>query len=201
MKKTPIKIGFDLDGVILYNPARIFRPITIAVKTILRHKSLTKTTFYYPKSVLEKILWNIVHLSSLYIADGFYEIHKLSKEKQIQAYIITSRYDCLKNDFEQWMKKMNAEDIFIGTYHNKNNLQPHIFKAQKIKELDLDFFVEDNWDIVQYINKNTHAKCLWISNAFDKSISYNEKFMSLKETMKYIKKEIKKNLINLNNTQ
>jgi len=71
MKKTPLKIGFDLDGVLLYNPARIFRLATIVAKSILRQKKQTKTEFYYPKTEFEKILWNIVHWSSLYIADGY----------------------------------------------------------------------------------------------------------------------------------
>ena len=190
MKKTPLKIGFDLDGVLLYNPARIFRPVTIVAKSILRQKKQTKTEFYYPKTEFEKILWNIVHWSSLYIADGYDEIIKLSDNKNIQSYIITSRYDCLKKDFERWLEKMHADTVFTAAFHNKNNLQPHVFKAQKIKELGLDFFVEDNWDIVQHINNNTHAKGLWISNAFDKSIPYNEKFMSLKEAMAFIKQTI-----------
>jgi len=187
MKKTPLKVGFDLDGVLLYNPARIFRPITIAIKTILRHKTPTRTEFYYPTSPLEKIIWNIVHWSSLYIADGFDEIKNLSQSGQIEAYIVTSRYDCLKGDFDRWLRKMDAKNIFVRTFHNKDNLQPHIFKAQKIKELKLDLFVEDNWDIVRHINKNTDTKSIWITNNIDKSITYDAKFYSLKNAMEYIK--------------
>lgn len=187
MKKTPLKVGFDLDGVLLYNPARIFRPVTLLAKTILRHKSSTKIEFYYPKSPIEKTLWNIVHWSSLFIAPGFDDIKELAKEGKINAYIVTSRYDCLKGDFARWLKKMNAEIVFIDTFHNKNNLQPHIFKEKKINELGLDLFVEDNWDIVQHISKHTKTKGLWITNAIDKSISYEPKFLSLKSAMEYIR--------------
>ncbi|PIZ63680.1 hypothetical protein COY16_01235 [Candidatus Roizmanbacteria bacterium CG_4_10_14_0_2_um_filter_39_13] len=187
MKKTSLKVGFDLDGVLLYNPARIFRPITIVAKTILRHKSPTKTEFYYPKSTIEKILWNIVHWSSLFIAPGFEDIKELAKEGKINAYIVTSRYDCLKGDFARWLNKMNAEVVFIDTFHNKNNLQPHIFKEKKINELGLDLFVEDNWDIVRHISTHTKTKGLWITNAIDKSISYELKFLSLKSAMNYIR--------------
>jgi len=187
MKKTPLKVGFDLDGVLLYNPARIFRPITIVAKTILRHKSPTKTEFYYPKSTIEKMLWNIVHWSSLFIAPGFEDIKELAKEGKIKAYIVTSRYDCLKGDFARWLRKMDAEVVFIDTFHNKNNLQPHIFKEKKINELGLDLFVEDNWDIVRHISTHTKTKGLWITNAIDKSISYELKFFSLKSAMIYIR--------------
>ncbi|MDP4011594.1 MAG: hypothetical protein Q8P72_05220 [Candidatus Roizmanbacteria bacterium] len=191
MKKLPLKVGFDLDGVLLYNPARIFRPITIAAKTLLRRKAPTKTEFYYPKSTIEKILWNVVHWSSLYMADGVDEIKKLSEEGHIQAYIITSRYDCLEGDFRRWMKKMHADEIFEATYHNKKNLQPHIFKEQKIKELGLDVFVEDNWDIVKHINSHTRANALWITNAIDKTIQYDKKFLSLKDAIEFLKLKIK----------
>jgi len=187
MKKPPLKIGFDLDGVLLYNPARIFRPITILIKTILRHKAPKKTAFYYPKSSFEKILWNIVHWSSLFIAPGFEDIKELSNQGKIKPYLITSRYDCLKGDFARWLKKMNATIVFVDTFHNKDNLQPHIFKEKKINELDLDLFIEDNWDIVQHINKHTKVKGIWITNAIDKSISYEPKFLSLKKAMIYIR--------------
>lgn len=191
MKKSPLKVGFDLDGVLLYNPARIFRPITILAKTVLRHKSPTKIEFYYPKSNIEKILWNIVHWSSLFIAPGFDDIKELAKEGKINAYIVTSRYDCLKGDFARWLKKMNAEIVFIDTFHNKNNMQPHIFKEKKINELGLDMFVEDNWDIVEHINSHTHAKVLWITNAIDKTIQYDNKFLSLKDAVEFLKLIIK----------
>lgn len=190
MKKKRIKVGFDLDGVLLYNPARIFRPITVGIKSILKSNSKKKTHFYYPKTILEKWIWLIVHWSSLFIAPGFDQIQKLTKNGKIEAYIITSRYDCLKNDFKRWLKKMDAESHFHATFHNKNNLQPHVFKEKMIKELDLDYFIEDNWDIVQHINKTTKAKGIWISNALDKDIAYDLKFLSLKDAMEYVKKKV-----------
>ncbi len=187
--KLPIKIGFDLDGVLLYNPARIFRPVTMTLKHILpKKKSDSIINFYYPKSHPEKILWRIVHWSSLFIAEGVNLIEELVKENKIEAYIVTSRYDCLKSDFNEWLKKLNKNQIFKSCYHNKNDMQPHIFKEKMINELKLDYFVEDNYDIVKHIDTNTDARCIWITNLFDQHIDYEPKFLSLKEAMKYIKK-------------
>jgi len=47
MPKRPLRVGFDLDGVLLYNPARIARPLVAFVK---KHflKKRTKL-FLYPK--------------------------------------------------------------------------------------------------------------------------------------------------------
>lgn len=190
--KKPLRVGFDLDGVLLYNPARIFRPITIELKKILKHKSLKDEVvkFYYPKSPLEKFIWKIVHWSSLFVVDGIDDIKKLVDDHEIEVYIITSRYDCLKGDFQRWLKKMNIEKYLVSALHNKNDLQPHIFKQQKISELKLDYFVEDNWDIVQHIKKNTPTKVLWISNLLDKDISYNLKFFKLQDAVKFIRKQV-----------
>ena len=81
----PLRIGFDLDGVLLYNPARIFRPVTMSLKHILPKKnSNQKINFYYPKSHPEKIMWRIVHWSSLFIAKGVDQIHDLVKRKKLK---------------------------------------------------------------------------------------------------------------------
>ncbi len=190
MKQPKLKVGFDLDGVLLYNPARIFRPITVGFKAILKPKIKQKTHFYYPKTLLEQWMWIIVHWSSLFISPGFENIKKLAGNGDIEAYIITSRYDCLKHDFRRWLQKMDSKKHFHATFHNKENLQPHVFKEKMINELGLDYFIEDNWDIVQHINKHTKAKGIWISNAFDKHIPYDLKFLSLEEAMKYLEKKI-----------
>lgn len=186
MKNSRVKVGFDLDGVLLYNPARIFRPITVGLKAILKKKTSSKTHFYFPKTPIEKLMWHIVHWSSMFISPGFEDIKKLVHNGDIEAYIITSRYDCLKHDFQRWLDRMDATSHFHATFHNKDNIQPHIFKEQMINKLGLDYFVEDNWDIVDHINKTTKTKSLWISNAIDKSIPYDLKFLTLKDAMKYI---------------
>lgn len=182
-----IKIGFDLDGVLLYNPARIFRPITVSLKKILKRKKRQKTHFYYPKTKIEQFIWLLVHYSSLFIAPGFEDIRTLSKNPNIELYIVTSRYDCLKGDFDRWLKKMHASEVFHGTFHNAHNLQPHVFKAQQIAALKLDYFVEDNWDIVRHITSHTKTKALWISNTLDRDIPYPHKFLSLKAAVHHLK--------------
>lgn len=186
----PIRIGFDLDGVLLYNPARIFRPITTKLKSILKTNSNKNTNFYYPESKIEQFIWKLVHYSSLFIAEGFEDIATLSTNKKIEPYIVTSRYDCLKEDFERWLKIMDAPSIFKGTFHNSQNLQPHVFKEEKIRELKLEYFVEDNWDITKHLNKNTKAKVLWISNSLDRTIDYDLKFMNLKDATSYLKNKV-----------
>jgi len=191
MKNKVLKVGFDLDGVLLYNPARIFRPIIYFIKKyILKRKT---NQFYYPKNKLEKLIWLFLHKSSLFPAPGVKEIKQLIKEKKIKAYVISARYESLKEDFLFWKKKIDPENLFSSWYYNEKNDQPHLYKEKMIKKLNLDIFVEDNWDIVKYLKSQNSklktekkTKIFWIYNLLDRNIKYWHKFSSLKEVIKKI---------------
>jgi len=190
MKKT-LKVGFDLDGVILYNPIRVFRVISKSLKFIkpvlLKQK---KSPFFIPKTKLEKNLWFLLHKSSLWPAQGLSELKKMVKNGSIEAYLITSRFDFLADDLTKWVKKIDGQSIFKKVYYNKKNLQPNLFKEKTINDLHLDYFVEDNWDIIEKLSRHTKAKIIWISNLIDYHIKYPYKFLSLKKAIDFIKQVI-----------
>jgi acid phosphatase class B len=186
----PLKVGFDLDGVILYNPIRFIRPIAKLFKPI---KSFflkqEKDFFYYPESKVEQFLFRLLHLTSFKPDPALEFIKKLVKAKKIEAYIITGRYSFLKKDYEHWLKKINAKMIFENCYQNSNDLQPNKFKEQMIKKLNLDFYIEDNWDIVSKIgSQRLRTKILWITNILDQNIKYQYKFNNLKKALQYLER-------------
>lgn len=189
MKKKILKVGFDLDGVILYNPARIIRPLIAFIKTLFfNHKK--PLTFYYPKTRLEKLFWKIFHYSSIFPSTGLKEIKKLVKKRKIEAYLITGRYSFLKDDLDYWIKKLKLNQYFKQIYYNVKDEQPHFFKEKIIKKLKLDIFVEDNWDIVAYLEKNLKkTKIFWIYNLLDKNINYRYKFANLINALKTLQKK------------
>ena len=185
MVKTPLKVGFDLDGVILYNPLRIVRPILSFFRNTIIKKP--KKEFYIPKSLTEKFIWYLIHKSSLKPARGYGRIEKLKKTKKITPYLITGRYNALESDFENWKKRIDAESVFVKCLYNKNSIQPHEFKKQMIKKYNLDIFVEDNWDIINLLNNNNgHFKILWVTNYFDRLKKYQFKFASLNKVLDYL---------------
>ena len=123
MVRSKLKVGFDLDGVILYNPIRTFRPFASFFKFLkpyLFHENAE--SFYFPNSNLEKFVWRQLHKTSFKVADGYQMIYELVKKGLFDAYLITSRYDFLKRDFEYWVKKIKAKKIFKGCYYNKTNM-------------------------------------------------------------------------------
>ncbi len=184
--RRPIKVGFDLDGVLLYNPVRAYRPvISFIKKRILKRK---KTRFFVPTSPLQKLLFTLLHKSSVFIAPGFERIKQLRDAGIIEPYLVTARFSFLKNDLQEWLKKMDADSVFVESYANTDDEQPHLFKARKIQELGLDMFVEDNWDIVERVNRIVRPKkpdfmCWWVSNIMDSGIPYPHKVLSLDEAI------------------
>ena len=193
MQKKPLRIGLDLDGVILYNPARIARPVAALAKKLLLRKK--KVSFTVPKRKWEQYIWYLLHKSSIFVAPGFDTIKKLAKERKIEVYIITGRYSFLKDDLEAWLKKIGAETFVKQWYYNKTDAQPHTYKENLIRDLKLDVFVEDNWDIVQHINAkvkphNPNLRIYWIYNIFDRNIKYEHKYSSLKKAVESIKKDL-----------
>ncbi len=188
--RKKLKVGFDLDGVILYNPVRIFRPIASSLKFIkpfLFHEKAD--TFYFPNSQAEKLFWKILHKTSFRVADGVADIKTLAEKGVIEPYIISARYSFLKNDFHYWINKLNNRPCFRYYHYNKDDMQPNAFKEKMIKELKLDVFVEDNWGVIQRLNSAvSKTKIFWVSNPLDWHIPYSYKFSCLKEAVRYLSK-------------
>lgn len=197
MKKNKVlRVGFDLDGVLLYNPARIARPLIVFVKKLFFKRR--EKIFYIPSSSSEKLLWHLLHKSSLFIAPGLNKIKELVKSGKIKAYIITARYSFMQEDLDYWLEKMEAKKYFKGgCFTNKKNKQPMRFKERIIREQKLDIFVEDNWDIVTYLRdkfkvESSKFKVFWIYNILDAWIKYPYKFSVLKKAVEQIEREVYK---------
>jgi uncharacterized HAD superfamily protein len=190
-QKKVLKIGLDLDGVILYNPARIVRPIIAGIKKLFFKER--KDKFLVPQTKFQQIIWEIFHLSSIFIAPGFDEIKQMAKEKKIELYLITARYSFLEKGVEDFIKKINGDQIFKKWYYNKYDEQPHLYKDKFMKKLKLDIFVEDNYDIANYLTKkNENLQVYWITNIIDSKIEFKNKFNTLQDAMKKIKRQVEK---------
>lgn len=187
MKNRKLKVGFDLDGVILDNPIKTFRLFAKKLKFLKPIIFKQETApFYYPRSKIEKYLWRLLHKTSWRINPAVKKIKSLVDSKKITAYLITGRYSFLKEDSNIWFEKLQSLKIFQDFYFNSKDLQPNEFKANMIKKLKLDIYVEDNWDIIKKLNSHTKAKIFWITNPFDKKISYSYKFNNLNELITYL---------------
>lgn len=182
-----IKIGLDFDGVVAYNPFRIVRSfVSFFKKEIL---GIKKLNFWYPKARWQQILWIVAHESSIFPAKGMDLLENLIKKGEIEAHLITARYSFLDDHLSKWLKKYKLTHLFKSITLNKKDEQPHIFKERIIRSRRLDFFVEDNLDIVRHLDKNTgQAKIYWIYNIFDHFVDYKHKFPYLEKALEDIMK-------------
>jgi len=185
-----IRVGIDFDGVIAYNPFRVARaPISWFKKKIFGVKKLT---FFVPKNTLERWMWTIVHESSILPAIGINLLKQLNKNDKYEFFLITARYGFLRGNLMWWLENQGIKNIFKEIIVNDNNDQPHIYKLEKIKQLDLDYFIEDNLDIVSHAYGKSKTKVLWIYNFLDRNKNYPNKFPYLEKALEYIESETTK---------
>jgi hypothetical protein len=186
-KAKIIKVGLDFDGVVAYNPFRVIRaPITTFKRKVLKIKRLK---FFLPKYGWQIFLWRILHESSVFPADGVELLKKMVAKREIEVYLITARYDCLNQNLDKWLNKYNLKKLFKSVIVNINNEQPHEFKRRIITEKKCNFFVEDNLDIVEFLDRNCTVPVCWIYNLVDKAFFKRPGFSCLREALLWIKEQ------------
>ena len=188
-KSQPIRVGFDFDGVIMYNPLRIIRPLMsfLKIKRIVKRKQLV---FFHPKTKWQKIAWWLAHQSSFIPAPGINQLKSLVNTGKIEAYLVTGRSTFLGTDLKQKLKFFGLDKVFTKVLITETNEQPHLFKERIINQHQLKYFVEDNWDIVSYLSSRfDQNRLFWIYNVIDKSIKYPQKYPNLSSALKKIAKQ------------
>lgn len=189
--KKKIRIGLDFDGVVAYNPFRVIRsPWAFFKRNFLGVKKLT---FYYPDNKFKRFIWKIMHDSSMFPAKGTNLLNKLKTDKEYELHLVTGRYSFLDGHLNSWLDKYNLKKYFKTINLNRFDEQPHLFKEKMIKKFSLEIFVEDNWDIVEYLSQKKDLNCeiYWIYNLLDRFRPYPNKFPYLEKALEEIIKSIK----------
>jgi hypothetical protein len=184
--KRIIKVGLDFDGVVTYNPFRVARLII----SFIKHKILkiNKIGFFVPNNFWQRWLYYlIIVIPSAFPANGVALLKEMSVLKRFKFYLITGRFDFVKNNTLAWLRYYGLIKVFKNIYINDDNEQPHEFKKRIIKIEKFDYFIEYNWDIVQSLNgMNTRTKMFWIFNIFDITKKYRYKFPYLGKALEKI---------------
>jgi hypothetical protein len=179
-----LRVGVDFDGVVAYNPLRLARStIKYFKKEVL---GVHKLTFFRPKNNFEKLLWIVLHESSVLPADGIELLKKMSKNRNMEFFLITGRYGVLKNSLMKWLKRHQLTEVFKSIYVNENEEQPHLFKKRILEELQIDCYIEDNLDIVEFLTKNSKCDIFWVYNLMDRHVEYLQKVPSLRHALERI---------------
>lgn len=183
--KKPIVVGFDFDGVIAYNPVRLARlPISFVKQRIL---GIKKVSFFVPRTPLEKSLWALAHESSVFPARGAAMLRTLTKEKKIEAHLVTGRYGFLEENLLRFLRRWDLIDCFTTITVNIKEEQPHEFKERVLRKNKFAYYVEDNLDIVKHLSsKQLKTQIHWIYNIFDRTNPYANKYPYLEKSLERI---------------
>ena len=93
----------------------------------------------------------------------------------------------MKEDIHELLKPYDVKGI-KQIIQNKSDQQPHLYKEKLIKKLKLNYFFDDNWDIVKYLSERTSAKIIWVDNLIDSLfIKYPYRGRNLEKALKYLK--------------
>lgn len=154
MKETnkKIRIGFDLDGVIIGKPP--FIPQFILEALVREHKNKT-LSYRYPRSRFERVIRVASHYPPLRppIRKNIKIIKELYKSKNYKIFVVSSRYSFLEKRTFEWFKFYKLRNFFEEIYININDEQPHLFKEKMIKKLRLNVFIDDDLPLLNYLRK------------------------------------------------
>lgn len=161
-----MNIGFDLDKVFIDTPP--FIPKTFIDK--LYKKRDNGVLLYRIPGTAEKIVRNISHLPFFRppIQDNL-EFLRLFSGNKNKLYLISSRFKFLENKTNNIVKKYHFSQIFDGMYFNFADEQPHLFKNRVIKNLKLDYYIDDDLSLLNYVARdNPRTKFFWLTNKSEK---------------------------------
>lgn len=154
MIKKKIKIGFDLDGVIVGKPFFIPRKL---LEWLVRSHNNQQKKYRFPKLKVEIWLRKTSHhwLLRPPLKRNLEKIRELSQLNNLDLYSVSGRYGFLQNRTRKWIQKNKLKKLFKGIYINDKNQQPHLFKEKMIEKLGLDYFFDDDPIIINHLKKTT----------------------------------------------
>ena len=155
-----MNIGFDLDNIFISTPP--FIPKQIIDK--LYKKKDNGDLLYRIPSVPEQILRHTSHIPIFRpaIRENLDFIKSIPKSNN-KLFLISSRFKFLEKRTSKLVKKYGLDKIFDEMYFNFENMQPHIFKNNVLKKLNLDAYIDDDLSLLKHVSKeNNKTKFYWL---------------------------------------
>lgn len=159
--KKIIRIATDCDGVIATHSLKGF---WVKLR-VLKEKILRKVhspAYYYPSTMIEKFVWEMINWLRKPFLDGNGLFPQLAGKSDVQFYLVTGRFKFLEKQTKDWLKKYQLQNFFHKILVNIDDIDPIVFKAKAIKKFNLDYFIDDDLEVLNYLKKHTKAKLYWI---------------------------------------
>lgn len=165
-----MNIGFDLDRIFINYPPLIpsqlidwlYKQSLREILSLKRHNSKT-LSYNIPHSWFAKTIRQISHIPLLRppIKQNINFIHTFSNHTH-QLHLISSRFGFLQNLTYYLLNKYQLSTPFSSINLNLHDMQPHLFKEKIIKEKMIQLFVDDDLELLKYLQTRCpDTKLLW----------------------------------------
>lgn len=167
-----MNIGFDLDKIFVNHPPLVSEKI---IDKIYKHKHHGHLEYRIP-SRPEQMLRRLTHYSPLRpaIKKNITFVQDLASLNTNKHYLISGRFGFLEQVTKQFAKKYNFDTIFDAMFFNFQNEQPHFFKDTIIKKLQLDKYIDDDLDLLEYLAiHNSKTIFFWLNQKLNQQLAAN----------------------------
>jgi len=190
-------IGFDFDKVFIDYPPLVPNSVIDflykGTSGIRRKKNKSKLQYRIPGNIEQQIrILSHYPIFRKPIKDNVAALKKIRKDNNCKTYLVSSRFGFLRKRTDVILKKNKLNNCFDGLFFNFQNKQPHLFKEQTIKKLNIDTYIDDDIDLALYLSsKIPSLKIFWIQDdrnipsALPKNITPVKK---VRDILKFIKK-------------
>lgn len=167
-----MNIGFDLDKIFINFPPLVPSKI---IDLLNKEKTDNGLKYRIPSKIEQKI--RIISHHPFFrspIVKNLNYIMNPNLANKNKYFLISSRFSFLKDRTDNLIKRHNLDEIFSAMYFNDENKQPHQFKNEIIKKLNLNIFVDDDLQLLEFlVDNNPKTKFYWLNNKISKPLKKN----------------------------
>lgn len=173
-KRKKINIGIDIDGIFVDKPPLV---PAMVINYLYRKTNNKSLEYKIPLNYFDKKIRIISHLKIFrpIIKNNLNWLKENSSNTNINIFIVSGRYSFLENRTKKLLKNngivLKNERIKLNT----KDIQPHIFKDQIVKNLNIDYMIDDDIFMLKYLSTlNPNTTFVWYANSpyFKANLSY-----------------------------
>lgn len=157
-----MNIGFDFDKVFIDYPP--FVPDDL-INWLFKDNSKKELTYRFPGRIEQEVR-KISHFGLFRppIKENISFVQGLAKKNNHKLFLISGRFGFLKEITQTLLKRYKLEAIFEEMIFNFADQQPHIFKDRVVEKLNLDAYIDDDLELLLFLQKrNKKTKLFWLT--------------------------------------
>lgn len=145
-----MRIGFDLDRIFIKYPPLVPPGL---IDWLYKSHNTSGLSYRIPTNRLEIAIRKLSHLPFFRrpLVENIEFVNRLSRNKNYQLYLISSRYDFLEKITRQLLERYRLAPTFINVSLNTANEQAHLFKEKILRKYQIEVYIDDDEELLAYL--------------------------------------------------